>query len=246
MPQFKPIRPSRVSDEVVMQLRDGILSGQLKAGERLPSERDLAQEFEVSRVAVREAFRKLENSGFICIRHGATGGAFVQELTFDHLTMSFVDLFLAEKISIQELYQVRLLNEPEIASLAAQHLTAENADRLGKALEEEEKPSQSMEEDIHRKTSVHFILAEMCQNRFFEVLVRALMEVTRRVVLAGAPDFNFIHPAGMHRPVVEAVLAGDARRAAEAMRLHAIEFGKTLIEGEKAFRDKQSRPLSGR
>jgi len=240
MSQFKPIRPSRVSDEVVKQLRDGILSGRLKAGERLPSERDLAQDFEVSRVAVREALRKLENSGFICVRHGATGGAFVQELTFDHLTMSFVDLFLAERISIEDLYQVRLLIEPEIARLAAQHITPEDAGRLLTALEEEERQSQSMEDDIQRKTTVHFILAEICRNKFFEVLVRALMEVTRRVVLAGSPDFNFIHPAGMHRPVVEAVLAGDAQGAAEAMRLHAIEFGKTLIQREKTFREKQS------
>lgn len=240
MPRFKPIRPSRVSDEIVKQLRDGILSGRLKAGERLPSERDLAQELEVSRVAVREALRKLENSGFICIRHGATGGAFVQELTFDHLNRSFVDLFLAEKISIEELYQVRLLIEPEIARLAAQNVTREHAERLRRALEDEERPSRSMEDDIQRKTTVHFILAEMCSNRFLEVLVRALMEVTRRVVLAGSPDFNFIHPAGMHRPVVEAVLAGNGAAAAEAMRLHAIEFGKTLIEREKAFREKQA------
>lgn len=238
MPSFKPIRPSRVSDEVVAQLRDNILSGQFKAGDRLPSERDLALDFEVSRVAVREALRNLEHSGFVCIRQGATGGTFVQELTFDHLTMSFVDLFLAEKISIQELYHVRLLNEPEIARLAAQHVTPEDADRLRRALDEEEKPSQSMEEDIHRKTTVHFILAEMCRNRFFEVLVRALMAVTRQVVLAGSPDFNYIHPAGMHRPVVEAVLKGKPEEAAEAMRFHAMEFGKILIERERSFREK--------
>ena len=163
-------------------------------------------------------------------------------MTFDHLTMSFVDLFLAEKISIQELYHVRLLNEPEIARLAAQHVTPEDADRLRRALDEEEKPSQSMEEDIQRKTTVHFILAEMCRNRFFEVLVRALMAVTRQVVLAGSPDFNYIHPAGMHRPVVEAVLKGKPEEAAEAMRFHAMEFGKILIERERSFCEKQSQP----
>lgn len=109
---------------------------------------------------------------------------------------------------------------------------------MRRALEEEEKPSQSMEEDNQTKTTVHFILAEMCRNRFFEVLVRALMAVSRQVVLAGSPDFNYIHPAGMHRPVVEAVLKGKAEEAAEAMRFHAMEFGKILIERERSFREK--------
>lgn len=240
MPKFKPIRPLRVSDEVVEQLRNGILSGQLKAGERLPSERELASALEVSRVAVREALRNLEHSGFLAIRQGATGGAFVKDLTFDHLTLSFVDLFLAQKISIQELYQVRLLIEPEVARLASQHVTPEYRERLDRALADEETPSQGIEQDVERKTTVHFILAEMCGNRFFEVLVRALMEVTRQVVLAGGPDFTYIHPAGMHRPVVEAVLSGDPERAAQVMRAHAIAFGTILVTREQAFREKQA------
>ena len=65
----------RVSDEVFEQLKQSILLGQFKAGERLPAERDLAEEFQVSRVAIREALRNLENSGFINTRQGATGGA---------------------------------------------------------------------------------------------------------------------------------------------------------------------------
>ena len=80
MSRFKPIRPVRVSDEVFEQLKQSILLGHFKAGERLPTERDLAEEFQVSRVAVREALRNLENTGFVSTRQGATGGAFVTEL----------------------------------------------------------------------------------------------------------------------------------------------------------------------
>ena len=221
MPRFKPIRPVRISAEVAEQLKQSILLGQFKAGQRLPSERDLAEEFQVSRVAIREALRSLENSGFIHTRQGATGGAFVTDLTFDHLARSFLDLFLAEKISLPEFYKVRLLIEPEMARLAAAHITPEYAQRLREALEAEEEPIQSLEEDVERKTAIHFILAEMCGNRFFEALVRSLMELTHRVVEAGDPDFHFIHPAGMHRPIVEAVLTGNPQKAAQAMKKHA-------------------------
>jgi GntR family transcriptional repressor for pyruvate dehydrogenase complex len=242
MARFKPIRPVRISAEVAEQLKQSILLGQFKAGQRLPSERDLAEEFQVSRVAIREALRSLENSGFIHTRQGAAGGAFVTDLTFDHLAQSFLDLFLAEKISLPELYKVRLLIEPEMARLAAAHITPEYAQRLREALEAEEDPIQSLEEDVERKTAIHFILAEMCGNRFFEALVRSLMELTHRVVEAGDPDFHFIHPAGMHRPIVEAVLTGNPQQAARAMKRHAVEFGKILIAREQTFRRKQSSP----
>jgi GntR family transcriptional regulator, transcriptional repressor for pyruvate dehydrogenase complex len=239
MPRFKPIRPVRISAEVAEQLKQSILLGQFKAGQRLPSERDLAEEFQVSRVAIREALRSLENSGFINTRQGATGGAFVTELTFDHLAKSFLDLFLAEKISIPEWYQVRLLVEPEMARMAAEHIEPPFAQRLREALETEDQPIHSLEEDFERKTSIHFILAEMCGNRFIEALVRSLMELTHRVVEAGDPDFHYIHPAGMHRPIVEAVLAGNPQKAAQAMKKHAIEFGKILIAREQSFRRKR-------
>ena len=95
MPNFKPIKQTRVSEEVAEQLKETILNGQFKAGDRLPSERDLAEAFQVSRVAIREALRSLENSGFIITRQGATGGAFVTDLTFSSLSKAFVDLFLS-------------------------------------------------------------------------------------------------------------------------------------------------------
>jgi GntR family transcriptional repressor for pyruvate dehydrogenase complex len=240
MAKFKPIKQMRVSEEVAGQLKESILSGQFKTGDRLPPERDLAEAFQVSRVAVREALRSLENSGFIITRQGASGGAFVTDLSFNHLSKAFVDLFLSEKISIPELYQVRLLLEPEVARLAAVHVNSHYAARLQEALEAEEQPNDSLTEDLERKTAVHFILAEMCGNRFFEALIRSVMELSRRVILIGAPDLSFIHPSGMHRPIVEAVRKGDSAKAAAAMRRHAIEFGKILLKKERIFREKMS------
>jgi len=90
MTSFRPIRQLRVSGEVTEQLKQSILLGNFKTGDRLPSERDLAEQFQVSRVAVREALRALENSGFITTRQGVTGGAFVTDLTFEHLVNAFL------------------------------------------------------------------------------------------------------------------------------------------------------------
>jgi len=86
---------------------------------------------------------------------------------------------------------------------------------------------------------VHYILAEACGNHFLEALERSLMALTRRVVQAVEPDRWWMHPAGMHRPIIDAVLARNPDAAAEAMRKHAIEFGENLSKMEKAFREKK-------
>jgi DNA-binding FadR family transcriptional regulator len=239
MAKFRPVKPLRISEEVEEQLKQSILLGHFKAGDRLPSERDLAEEFKVSRVGIREALRALENAGFIVTRQGVNGGAFVTELTFGHINNAFLDLFLADKISIPELYHVRLLIEPEIARLAALAITPECAQRLKDALQFEETPSASLPEDIEKMTAVHNILAEMCGNRFFEAILRSSMKLVHRVIEIVSPDPYTLHPPGLHRPVVEAVIAGNADAATRLMKDHSVEFGEILINMEKTYRQKK-------
>lgn len=243
MPRFRPIKQARVSEEVAEQLKQSILIGQFKTGDRLPSERDLAEEFQVSRVAIREALRFLENSGFIVTRQGVTGGAYITDLSFQQLVNAFLDLFMAEKISIPELHEVRRLVEPEVARRSAGRVTEEYGRRLKEALEEERLSASSPHEETERKTAVHLILAEMCGNRFLEALVRSVIGLSKTIVETVEPNPESLHPAGLHDGVVKAVLAGDAEGAAVAMEKHAADFGKRLMKMEKAFREKQSRSL---
>ena len=236
---FRPVRQLRVFEEILAQLKQSILTGRFRPGDKLPTERELVEQFQVSRVAIREALRTLENSGFIETRQGANGGAYVTDLSFEFLANAFVDLFLADKISIPELHRVRLIIEPEIARLAAVAITPEYTDRLRKALEAEEIPISSLSEDIQIKTAVHYILAEMCGNRFLEAIVRSAMKLTHTLIQMVNPDPSAMHPAGMHRPVIEAVLRGDPEASSIAMHKHTLEFGETLIKMEKAYREKK-------
>jgi GntR family transcriptional regulator, transcriptional repressor for pyruvate dehydrogenase complex len=240
MQRFKPIKQSRVSEQVAEQLKHSIVLGRFKPGDKLPADRELAEQFRVSRVMIREALRSLENAGFIIARPGITGGTFVTDLSFEHLGDAFLDLFLADKISIPELVQVRLLVEPEVARLAARNITPDFAAQLQESLRAEDLPLTSLAEDLDRKTAIHFILAEMCGNRVFEALVRSLMALTRKVVEAVNPDPQWMHPAGMHRSVVGAVLSGDEKKAAAGMRKHSLEFGENLMTMEREYRQKRA------
>ncbi len=216
------------------------MTGRFKPGDKLPTERELVEQFQASRVAIREALRTLENSGFIVTWQGANGGAYITDLSFEFLGNAFVDLFLTDKISFPELHRVRLIIEPEIAKLAALSITPEYAQRLMKAMEAEEVPTSSLQEDIKVKTAVHYILAEMCGNRFLEAIVRSSMKLTHTLIEMVNPDPYTMHPAGMHRPIVEAVLAGDPDASTIAMHEHTVEFGEALIKMEKAYRQQKS------
>jgi DNA-binding FadR family transcriptional regulator len=237
MYNFKPIKQPRISEEVFNQLKEAILSNDFGAGDRLPSERDLAEQFQVSRVAIREAIRALENNGFVLIRQGASGGAFVTDLTFEQLASACLDLFLANKISIHELHQVRILIEPEVARLATMNATPEFNKRLLETFEAEHPPGASLSEDIASATKVHFVLAEMCGNRFLEAIVNSVIKLNAKILEEMKPDPPYsIHPPGLHRPIVEAVLAGDPESAYEAMRNHAVVFYDNLMNLEKEYR----------
>ena len=234
---FEPLRQPRVSEMAFKKLKEAILLEEFKTGDRLPSERQLAEAFQCSRMSIREAIRALEHSGFVVTRQGATGGVFVTELTFERLENAFLDLFLTNKLSIPEMHEIRIYIEPEVARLAALNVTKESGERLRRAFEAEAPAGAPMNEAIAKGTKVHYILAEMCGNRFYEAIVNLLLKLNTKIVETINPDYD-IHFPGMHRPIVEAVLAKDAQGAAEAMRKHAMEFGKNLLRMEKEYRRK--------
>jgi GntR family transcriptional regulator, transcriptional repressor for pyruvate dehydrogenase complex len=243
MPEFKPIRQPRVSEEVSDQLKQAILEGEFLPGEKLPSEQRLAEQFQVSRLSIREAIHKLEHFGFVVTRQGVTGGAYVIDLTFQTLTNGFVDLFMAGKVSIPELTQLRAVIEPEVARLAALSITPDGVGLLEKAYLAEKSPPKTIQERWERRTGIHFALAQICGNRFFEAIVKSVLELTFQYVKRvdiGQEHLGRVHSIEMHRPVIEAVVAGDPKKAYDAMKTHAIEFGEVLLDLEKIYRKKTS------
>ena len=238
MGQFKPIRQARVSEEVLGQLKEAILLGKFKSGDKLPSERELTEEFQVSRGVIREAIRALEITGFVVLRQGPTGGAFVTDLSFDHVGNAFLDLFLANKVSIPELAHIRYYIEPEVARLAAINATEKDKQRLREAQEAEFQPVSATSSRINKLQRVHQVIAESCHNHFFEAISKSMLQLTYEIVEAVDPDHRALHMPGEHKTVVTAILDGDADAAAAAMKTHLEQFRENLIKMEAAYRQK--------
>jgi len=244
MGRFKPIKQFRVSEEVLSQLKESILLGKFKSGEKLPSERELTEEFQVSRGVIREAIRILEITGFVTLRQGPTGGAFVTDLSFDHVGNAFLDLFLANKVSIPELANVRLYVEPEVARLAALNATKEDKRRLMEAQQAEFLSVATTAARITQFQWVHHIIAESCQNHFYEAICKSMLRLTYEVVEAVDPDHEALHMPGEHKPIIDAVISANAEAAKTAMKIHMEKFHKSLLEMETAYRQKVFKAVS--
>lgn len=236
-PTFQPIRSPRFSAEVIAQIKSAILSGHYQPGDKLPSERELIEQFGVGRGVIREALRALEATGFVTMRQGPNGGAFLKDLNFNHLTGGFVDLYLAGKLTIPELNQVRKLVEPEVARLAAERVNADFRRQLRLALAEERGEFSDGDERMKGMTRVHFILAEMCGNYLLHAIVNAMIKLTHEIVAAVEPQEHYaLHGAGEHDDVAEAVIAGQPARAAQAMHAHLAQFCENLINMDRRYR----------
>src|SRR5438034_11575745 len=108
---FAPVTVTRASSSIVDQIRAAIVGGQLKAGERLPPERELAEQFGVSRVTVRDALRALEAMGLIEVRVGARGGAFVTVPTGSIVGQTMSDMMAMSAITPEDIVEARLVVE---------------------------------------------------------------------------------------------------------------------------------------
>jgi GntR family transcriptional repressor for pyruvate dehydrogenase complex len=215
--EFKPVKPLRIPEEVAQQLKQSIILGHFGIGDKLPIEAELAERFEVSRTAVRDALRILKNAGFVTTRQGAAGGAYVTNLTFERLASSFLDVLLADKSSLLEVYEVRCLLEPEVARQAAKRVTPESAERL--------------RANLGSAPGFHLALAEMCGNRLLDCITRSTVNLAGRIVASVNADD--VHPLESHQTVFDAVVSGDGEAAAEAMKRHSIEARQAFEKSGK-------------
>ncbi|MFB2652153.1 MULTISPECIES: FadR/GntR family transcriptional regulator [Shewanella] len=236
MNTFKPVKQLRASTDVGQQLKEAIFDGRYKAGDKLPSERELIDLFMVSRTVVREAIKILEASGLVEIRQGAMGGAFVKQVDFERLSDACQDLLMMGKMSLPEIVQVRMLLEPQVARLAAKNCTSADAAKLYDANQHED-DTLEYPTTVLLRSQVHFVLAEICGNRFLEAITKSLLLLLRQNALSFEPPTDEIHPSGLHDKLIQAVVDRDEDRAEAEMRAHLEDFCSRVAEVERKYKE---------
>ncbi|MBW1790864.1 MAG: FadR family transcriptional regulator [Deltaproteobacteria bacterium] len=154
-------KTEKISDQIIEQIRDIILSGQVKPGERLASENELITQFDVSKATMREALRVLEVMGLIEIRKGVGGGVFIAEVEMKTTVNSIVNFLHFKSVSIKDITMLRYLLEPTVAQIAASKITDEDIQKLEDIIGQQTIDAQA---EILRGISFHRYLARMTQH----------------------------------------------------------------------------------
>src|SRR5881409_2007294 len=127
---FEPVLVARASSAIADQIRSAIVSGRVPPGDRLPPERELAEQFGVSRVTVRDALRALEAMGLIEVRVGARGGAFVTVPTGSIVGQTMSDMMMMSAVTPEDIVEARLVVELGTVTLACARATDDDLARL--------------------------------------------------------------------------------------------------------------------
>jgi GntR family transcriptional repressor for pyruvate dehydrogenase complex len=238
------IKRRRLHEDIVQQFHVLIRQGRLKHGDRLPSERDLAEQFNVSRSSVREAIRSLELQGLVVSRRGS--GTFINTEDLDSVVALVAATLHTGEDRLGDIFEMRHLLEPAIASLAAQRATAEEVARMRQILEEQRRQIEAGETGVESDTAFHFALASATHNSALVKVVSAVEDILqlsrdRSMQEPGRPQRSLVS----HCQILEKVEAGDVAGAQRAMEHHltAVEpatIVATLSPGEPLPQDGQA------
>ena len=237
---YKIVRTSRLYEQIIQQIEGSILSGELKPGDQLPAERELAQRFGVSRTAVREAVKALREKGLVEAYSGR--GTFITNGTSQAIRQS-LDLMvkIGQPDGSAHLAEVRTILEPEIAALAAVRAKPKHVAAMREAIAVMDRVRQDPQGFILADMDFHLALAEAASNplilSLLDSIVGLLHEQRLRIFnVEGGPERGQFH----HRRILEAIEARDAVKAREAMRAHLQQVRQDSETSSAA----QERPLS--
>lgn len=183
------IRKERVSDQIKAVLKQAILDGRLKPGDKFPPEAEIARKYDVSKVSAREALREMEAEGLIVKKRGAFGGSFVAEPGSDKMVDVVNNSFLFGGVTVTDLAEFRRILEPGLAHLAAQRRTDEDLAAMAACIRDIEISIEAGKPDQTRAIGFHRLIADACHNRFISSLMEAVVNVFQQV-LAKEPDLD--------------------------------------------------------
>src|SRR5271166_1312789 len=220
--EFSRIRNLRAFEEIADQIRRELSDRRLRAGDRLPPERALAEQFGVSRNTLREALRSLENAGLLRLQKGATGGAFVRESTGDAIVTGLRDMFHLGAIAPEHLTEARVLIESIAVRAACERATAEDIEALKANIASAERAGRE-NIDFYEQAAIHLdfhrIIARAAKNPVMVIVMEALLDVMQHFIRAiGQKRKPWVLPS--RRRFMKHFEAGDSDAAVKEMEQH--------------------------
>lgn len=236
-PRPRRSRPVRVAEAI----KDWVVEQGLHPGDRLPGEAMLIERFGMSKGTIREAMRLLQAQGLIETKTGPGGGSFVGEVTRERANALLANYFYFRDVTIDDIYQVRIALEPELAAGLAGRLSGAQLAELEAIMTEYAEPAASAEEERRQHVAslrFHARLSDFGQNKllgyFISFMAQILTDLTVYKRLYTAPNHDLWQKGRRHQAdLIAALRRGDAEAARDTMRSHML-MARKLMEDQEA------------
>jgi GntR family transcriptional regulator, transcriptional repressor for pyruvate dehydrogenase complex len=233
---FTPVQTRRTFEEAADQIAEKVRTGELRTGDRLPGERSLAAQMEISRPTLREAVKVLVEAGVLEVRRGPGGGMYVAtDVVPTDLVRHSASLRLAEIAAVLE---ARRMLEPQVAQLAAERATEEDFEAMERSIEAMRRivgggwHQRHEDRFLQLDVQFHLALARAAGNATVETLMRILLrqlEIARDMAMHVPliPEWTI----GIHERTLAALRSGEPEEVEAVMDEHLGQLERTY-EGE--------------
>ncbi len=226
---FEPVEQQRTYQNIAERIKKAIFDGEVKPGDKLPPELELARQFHVGRQTIREALRILEISGFITIRVGSNGGSIIENTVLSKLGDSFLNAIKMEEVTLNDIAKARLEVERSIIRYVIENAKEEDIEALQQNLRKAKaRLNQSLPVTLIN-VEFHKLLAKASRNPIFVIVMEAIMAfgieyLSRSNITLGQSRKSYEE----HLHIVEAIRSKDGERAARLIEDHIKRLGQLI------------------
>ena len=239
---LKAVKRTRIPEEIVSQVLQLVREGAIKPGDRLPPERELAQQLNVSRASVREAMRLMDIQGLVKIRPGS--GTFITEDTVEVIVQAFSSLLSGPTSAASDIFEMRLILEPQIVSLAAERASDADIRRMEEILEQQAADITNGGTGVEFDTEFHFAIAQATKNSALIAVTQAMSDLlsqSRDSTLLSTERSN--QSLQSHRRILETIKNRQSKAAEEAMHQHIADIDRR-VHNLSSHKDREDRVVS--
>ena len=228
---FRP-KNQPLSRQIADRIQQMVMDGELLPGDRLPSERQLADQLQVSRNMIREAAALLEERGIVNIQTGS--GVYIAEVNPNAVNRTLSVYAQRKKVTVAQIFEVRWALEVDNARLAASNALPEQVEKIRGTIIDMEANKDNLATFTETDVRFHLLLAEASQNPFFPVLLDTITDLLHKQAwlatgLAGASENALKH----HRNIFAAIEQRDSEAARDAMSAHLASAWDYLLRAVK-------------
>ena len=228
---FETARQNKTTDIIIEKIRTAILEGKLTPGDRLPPEKELGDQFGVSKQTMRESLRALEHMGLIILKKGSGGGAFVVEVEKEVVSQNLANYLYFKNLTIENLSELRRILEPHAARCAAERMSPGDIETLARinSATRQSLDGRDWEQVTLHEIEFHRLIADQTENPILILIlefVETLLDDFKKIL---KPDTEFMNAVlASHETIYGAIADKDGERASTEMLEHVREVDAYL------------------